>query len=132
MIVLCQNIISHTTKENLGDNSPWLKKGKYYKVLALCCFSRDGLSAFIQSEDAGDPVWFSLNGFEIIDQTQPANWITKIKHLPHGESMTRLPAAWDYDSFFEDLIDQEERAMELFISEAKKIYAQEPHLPEQD
>ncbi len=124
MLIKCNEIISETTKEVLTD-SPWLKKGKVYTVLAIFCSTKNGISVCIQSEEHNEPAFFSLDGFEVITQTQPKSWITKIEKVYDMDVMTRLPKAWDYESFFEDLDDQDPQAIEIFRQEAIKIYDDE-------
>lgn len=124
MLIKCNEIISETTKKVLND-SPWLKKGKVYTVLAVFYSAKDGISAFIQSENFNEPVFTSLDGFEIISQKQPESWITKIKKVYNIDVMTRLPKSWDYENFFEDLDNENPDTIELFRQEAIKIYDDE-------
>ncbi len=124
MLIKCNALISQSTKEIISD-SPWLKQGKIYTVLALTLTTRSGINVLIQSEDANDPSFFSLDGFEVLTQKQPKSWITTIEKIYDMDVITRLPKSWNYDSFFEDLDNQEPSAIEIFREEAIKIYDDE-------
>ncbi len=76
MRVKCCRIISHTTKEDLGEQSPWLKKGKEYLVLAMAWSSKFGMQIYIQTEQYNEPRFIDLDGFEIVSQKIPSTWIT--------------------------------------------------------
>lgn len=39
--------------------------------------------------------------------------------------MTVLPASWNYDSFFEDMENQDPKAIELFNKEVEQMYREE-------
>lgn len=125
MKVLCRNIISHTTGENLGDTSPWLKRGKEYVVLAINYVESLGFDLYIQSEDHNEPAFFSAKGFEFIGQKFPSSWVTVFSESYGRKVMTVLPASWNYESFFEDMENQDPKAIELFNKEAEKIYREE-------
>ncbi len=125
MKVLCRNIISHTTGENLGDSSPWLKRGKEYIVLAVNYIENLGLDIYIQTEDHNEPSFFTVNGFEFLNQKFPSSWVTVFNKNYDRKVMTALPASWNYDNFFEDMENQDPRAIELFNKEVEQMYGEE-------
>ncbi|HEY2566621.1 MAG TPA: hypothetical protein VGH95_02775 [Candidatus Aquirickettsiella sp.] len=122
MKIICRKIISATTKKDLGESSPWLKIGKEYNVLAINLIEELGIEIFIQTEHFDEPKFFDIDGFEFIDQSIPSSWITKIGQVYHRKVMTMLPKSWNYESFFEDLGDENPDAMKLFTQEAELIY----------
>lgn len=121
MKVRCRKIISSTTEEDLGNTSPWLSIDKEYIVLAIEVSLQSGISILIQTDHYNEPVFIALQGFEIMSQHIPSNWITHI----NGDIVAILPKSWLYNSFFEDLEDQEAKAMELFKKESELIYNEE-------
>ncbi|EDP46294.1 hypothetical protein [Rickettsiella grylli] len=125
MIVKCNKIISPVTKEDLGDKSLWLVKGNKYVILALDWSSKDGIEAYIQTEHYKEPRFISLNGFEFISQMIPSSWAIKIQELGDEKIITMLPASWSHDGFFEDVENQELKAIELFNKEVEQIYREE-------
>ncbi len=99
MKVLCRNIISHTTGENLGNISPWLRRGKEYIFLAISYVENLGFDIYIQTEDRNELAFFSVKGFEFIDQKIPSSWVTVLNE-PYGRKVMILPSSWNYDNFF--------------------------------
>lgn len=124
MKVLCRKIISPTGKD-LGENSPWLKLGNEYIVLAIVFAGNSGLQIYLQSEDQHEPHFFSVVGFEFINQNIPSSWITKFTEAHSRKVMTMLPLSWNYESFFDDIENQDLKAIELFNKEAEQIYREE-------
>lgn len=124
MKVLCRKIISPGGKD-LGENSPWLKVGNEYIVLAIVFVENAGIQIYIQTEHHNEPHFFSLTGFEFINQNIPSQWITKITEANGRKVMTMLPASWNSESFYEDMEDQNPRAIELFNKEAEQMYREE-------
>lgn len=125
MKVKCLKIISATTHEDLGKDSPWLTIGKEYTVLSIAVTPRGGISIYFQSDDRNEPIFSTLLGFEVTSNYLPSNW--SVKFNKHNEYYM-MPASWMYDSFLEDLEDQEEKAMQLFEAEARVIYEEENKL----
>ena len=125
MKVLCRKIISRTTGEDLGESSPWLKKGNEYIVLAVNYFEDSGFDIYVQTEDHDEPRFISLNGFELVSQNKPSSWVTRFTESYDKKSMIMLPKSWDYDSFFEDMENQDPKATELFNKEVEQIYHEE-------
>jgi|688.fasta_scaffold592465_2 hypothetical protein len=125
MLIKCIKIISPVTKEDLGDKSPWLIKGKEYVVLALNISSKCGIIVCLQTEHYNEPAYFSLNGFEIISQYMPTNWITLTKQIDDETFIDILPQSWSYNGFFIDLEDENYQAIKLFNKEAELIYREE-------
>jgi hypothetical protein len=125
MKVFSRKIISRTTGEDLADSSPWLRKNKEYIVLALNYFEGTGLDIYIQTEDHNEPRFISANGFEFINQKFPSSWVTVFSESHGRKIMTVLPASWNYHSFFEDMENQDPKAIELFNKEVEQIYCEE-------
>src|SRR3990167_10008627 len=125
MKVFSRKIISRTTGEDLGDSSPWLHKNKEYIVLALNYFEGTGLDIYIQTEDHNEPRFMSVNGFEFINQNPPSSWVTVFSESYGRKVMTVLPASWNYTSFFEDMENQDPKAIELFNKEVEQMYREE-------
>jgi len=124
MVIQCKKIISSFDKKQM-DDSPWVKLGKYYIVLAMVISPDNGTDVLIQTENFNDPGFQSLDCFEIISQYQPKSWVKSIDRVYDKEIISILPKSWDYQSFFEDLLDEEDKAVELFVQETAKIYMEE-------
>lgn len=122
MIVVCRKVLHYETKKDLGLSSPWLKVGNEYVVLGMTLVEKVGSQIYIQSENYGDPTFFDLDGFEFIDQTIPSSWITVFSEVCNRREVNLIPESWNYDSFFEDILDEEAKAVELFKKESRKIY----------
>lgn len=122
MRIICRKIISATTKKDLGESSPWLKLGKEYIVLAINLIEELGIEIYIQTDHFDEPKFFDIDGFEFVDQSIPSSWVAKISQVYHRKVMTMLPKNWNYESFFEDIGNEEPHAMELFTQEAELIY----------
>lgn len=123
MIVAPRKLISHVSGEVL-ETSPWLTIGKEYVVMALF-FSNQEISMYFQSDSDGQPGFFLVRGFEFVSQKIPSTWVTKIKELNGKKVVKMLPASWAYDGFFEDITEEEPKAVSLFWKEARIIYAEE-------
>jgi len=124
MKVLCRKIISPSGK-NLGENSPWLKLGNEYIVLAIMLVENTGMQIYIQTEDHDEPHFFNLAGFEFINRIIPSLWVTRITEANGRKVITMLPASWDYDNFFEDMENQNLKAIELFNKEVEQMYRED-------
>lgn len=122
MKIICRKIISATTKKDLGNSSPWLKLDKEYIVLAINLIEELGIEIYIQTEHFDEPKFFDIDGFEFVDQFIPSSWVTKLSQVYHRKVMTMLPKNWNYESFFEDMSEEDPGAMKLFTQEAKLIY----------
>jgi len=127
--VMCRKIISHTTGEDLGKSDPWLTVGNEYIILAMDYLETEGFQIYIQSENYNEPIFTHIIGFEFVSQKIPSSWITTVSNSYGRKVITMLPASWNYDSFFEDIENEEPKAVELFNQEAKKIYEEEDSLP---
>lgn len=125
MLIKCTKIISPVTKEDLGEKSPWLTKGKEYVVLALNVSSKCGMEVCIQTDHYNEPRYITLNGFEIISQTIPKNWVTVSKKIDDETFIDMLPQSWAYEGFFNELEDENHQAIALFNKEAELIYREE-------
>ena len=126
MKVKCAKIISPTTKKDLGEHSPWLKRGKEYIVLALNWSSKFGMQIFIQTEQYNEPRFIFLDGFEIISQKIPVSWSTKTQEFGNQYIMTMQPQSWlSFNNFFDELDDENPEAVALFNKEAELIYKEE-------
>ncbi|MGB6976872.1 MAG: hypothetical protein WBE18_05400 [Gammaproteobacteria bacterium] len=122
MKIECKRIISYVTKEDLGDSSPWLKVNEQYVVLALVLTPKKGIGVYIQTEHYNEPCFMTLDGFEILTQNIPSNWITEIDE---NKVVTLLPKSWAYNDFFEDMENQKPEAIKLFNEEVELIYREE-------
>ena len=125
MKIKCKKILSSVTGKNLGNDSPWLTIGKEYIVLALFYTEGVGLNIYAISDQYNEPCFFDLTGFEVISQFQPSSWVTVFKKDEHYTSMESLPESWNYESFFDDVEEQEPKAIALLKEELKKIYQEE-------
>lgn len=125
MRVICQNIISPTTKENLGDQSPWLKKSKEYIVFAMEWSSKFGMMVLLTTEQYDEPRFVPLDGFEVVSQKIPASWVTTTQQYGDQKLVYMLPESWNYESFFEDIEDEKPKAVALFNKEVEQMYREE-------
>jgi hypothetical protein len=125
MKVLCNKVISSTTGEDLGESSPFLKRGKEYTVLAVNYCETSGFYICIQTENYNEPCFIPFVGFEFINEKMPSSWVTVFSESYGRKVMNLLPASWNYDSFFEDVDDEKPAAVALFNKEAEKIYREE-------
>ena len=125
MKVKCRKIISPISKEDLGEQSSWLKRNNEYVVLALAINSKFGMEIYIQTEHHNEPAAFSIEGFEIISQLIPSNWAMISKNVGDESFVKYIPKSWDYEEFFEEIADEKPIALDLFHQEARKIYAEE-------
>lgn len=124
MKVLCRKIISPSGKD-LGMNSPWLKIGSEYVVLAIVIVEGSGIQIYLQTEDNDEPHFFGLTGFEFVNQNIPSLWVAKTTEAHDRKVMMMLPLSWNYESFFEDMEDQNPKAIELFNKEVEQMHREE-------
>jgi hypothetical protein len=124
MKVLCRNIFG-PSGENLGNESSWLKVGNEYVVLALNVYEYTGLEIYIQTEHYNEPSFIDVLGFEFINQKIPSSWIAVNSETYGKKAMILLPKSWNYESFFEDVLDEKPEAVKLFTQEAEQIYREE-------
>lgn len=125
MLIKCNKIISPVTQEDLGDKSPWLTKVKEYVVLSLNISSKFGTEVCIQTDHYREPRYITLDGFEIISQKIPKNWITTVKKIEDEYLIDMLPQSWSYEGFFNELSDENSQAIDIFNKEAELIYREE-------
>ena len=125
MRIKCNNIISPITKEEMGDKSPWLTKDREYVVLALEINDKRGIDVCIQTDHYNEPSFIPLDGFEVVSQKIPLSWITVVNNIEDRKFLTMLPKSWNYNSFFEDLDDENLDAIALFNKEVELIYKAE-------
>lgn len=125
MIVRCKRIISPATGEDLGDESPWLKRENEYPVIALSCSALSGIKIIVQSEHFNQPMLTSLLGFEIVSDKMPSNWVTEQEMFDGQILITMHPQSWSYEGFYEELEEETPKAVALFNSEAELIYEEE-------
>jgi hypothetical protein len=121
MKVRCKKIISEITKKDLGNVSPWVTLDKEYIVLAIDIESQN-ITILIQSDGHYEPFYSSLDGFEIVDQQIPSNWGIKISDFYDQVIYQMMPKIWMYDSFFEEVEDEDPKAIALFNAETEIIY----------
>ena len=124
MKLKCRKIFSPTGKD-LGDSSPWFRVNNEYIVLAMVFVEKSGLQVYTQTEHYDEPHFTDLVGFEFINQKLPSTWITTWHESHERKVMTMLPASWNYESFFEDMENQDPKAIELFNKEVEQIYREE-------
>lgn len=126
MKVKCAKIISPTTKKDLGEQSPWLKRGKEYIVLAMNWSSKFGMQIFIQTEQYNEPRFIFLEGFEVISQKMPASWITTTQEFGDQLIVTMQPKSWlSFNNFFDELDEEKPEAVALFNKEVEQMYREE-------
>ena len=125
MRVKCNQVISPITKENLGDESPWLKKNKDYLVLAMSWSSKFGMQIYIQTEQCNEPSFIRLEGFEIISQEIPSSWVTITQQFGDQVLVHMLPKNWNYETFFDEIENEKPEAVELFNKEVEQMYREE-------
>ena len=128
MLIKCHRIISPATKEDLGEKSPWLQKNKEYVVLALNISNKFGIQACIQTEHHNEPACFDLDGFEVVSQHLPSNWITQVKEVDDQTIIEMLPKNWAYQGFFEELENENLDSIAIFNKEAELIYNEEKNI----
>jgi hypothetical protein len=121
MIIKCVKFVSETTKKELSS-SPWLTINKKYVVLTVKVKPSKGISVIIYSDHYGEPIFSSLDGFEIISQHIPSNWAPK---MDENGIYYLMPKSWMYEEFFEEVEDEKPHAVELFKKEATIIYQEE-------
>lgn len=124
MKILCRKIFSSATGKNLGLETQSLKVGNEYTVLSMSYVRHEGILVSFQREN-GTPALFHLRGFEITSDYIPSSWITEVEEFNNYKYISMLPSSWNYESFFDDLENEEEHAMKLFHEEAQKIYDEE-------
>jgi hypothetical protein len=123
MRVKCNRLISATTKEDLGEESPWLKKGNEYTVLGMRWSSKFGMRILIQTEHYNEPRFISIDGFEIINQKIPPSWKTQTSKFGDQIIVVMMPESWlNYDNFLDKLENEDSSAVALFNKEAELIY----------
>lgn len=128
MRIKCNKIISPTTQEDLGSESPWLKKDKEYLVLAMSWSSKFGMEIYIQTEQYNEPAFIRLEGFEIISQKIPSSWITVTQQFGDQTLVHMLPRSWNYENFFEEIENEKSEAVSLFNKEVEQMYHEEGEL----
>lgn len=125
MKVLCKKIFSSVTGEDLGLMTHSLKVGNEYTILSMSYSKNNGIYISLITENFNEPALFHLTGFEFISHYVPSSWVTTVEEFNEEKYIDMLPASWNYESFFDDLEDEEEHAMQLFHQEAQKIYEEE-------
>lgn len=118
MKIKCVKIISPTTGEDLGAKSPWLTVGKTYVVLALTLQFGIPVRALIEDDSNGEPTDFSIDQFEVIDDSEPSNWI--VKQGDRGISW-KSPNAWLDADFWDKFDEGEESAVRNYFEERLRI-----------
>jgi hypothetical protein len=118
MKVKCIKILSPATEKDLGSQSPWLTVGKVYAVLALTIESGDVARVLVESDDNDVPKDFFINQFEIIDESEPGNWVSK---EGPGGVVWKAPASWLEDDFWDRFDDGEEQALANFSIERDRM-----------
>lgn len=120
MIIKCKKIINGITKEEL-DWSPFLTLEKKYIVLYLQVSLLYGIRAAIVSDDHNCPIFPSLDGFEVISQKIPKNWVIKMEN----NFFSMMPKSWMYPTFFEEAEDGNPSAVALLRKEVALMYQEE-------
>ena len=100
-------------------------QGDEYIVLALNYCEGSGIDIYIQTEDHDEPAFISIDGFEFVNQNKPSSWVTVFSESHGRKVMTILPESWRYESFFEDMENQDPKAIELYNKEVEQIYREE-------
>ena len=120
MKVKCTKILSPRPERKVLNESSWITLGKIYNVLSICN-DKFGLSYYIVSDIQDDyGIYVEADEFEIVDNTIPSSWV--IGKDSKQDYFEILPKLWDeYDSFLENLHDDDPEALRLFHQEVDKI-----------
>lgn len=121
MIIKCNKLISATTKKEMMV-SPWVTLNKKYIVLGLEINKNHGIMALIKSDHRNQPIFVDLDGFEIVSQKMPKNWVLKIVDNFYHYF---LPKNWAYNEFLEELEEEKPKALKLFQEETELMYQEE-------
>lgn len=122
MKVKCIKVISQTTGEDLGEENGY-SRGKEYVVLALRIRPKWGISICLLEDEDNSPFYCNLTGFEVISQSFPDNWLSRIDESGITEIM---PQSWCNDpDFLEKVEDGVQDAVDLFYEEAAATYRHE-------
>ena len=90
-----------------------LTKGREYEVLGI-----EG-DCYRICDDEGEPVLFDPSGFQVTDQTWPAEWLCE---EGEGGEVYCYPREWAGRGFFEKYFDRVESARDDFIRVVKALY----------
>jgi hypothetical protein len=104
--------------QGVREGSDALSPGAEYTVLEVSC-QADGPNRFrIEYSDSELPPLFDSRLFEILDSEFHASWELS---LEWDGSITIGPAAWSVSGFWEDFMDGDGRAVEIYRSERARI-----------
>ncbi|NRB42126.1 MAG: hypothetical protein HRU20_27260 [Pseudomonadales bacterium] len=118
MKVQCIKILSPATGKDLGQKSPWLTVGKTYVALALTIESGEVSRVLIESDENAVPKDFFINQFELIDENEQENWISK--DGPDG-MIWKAPASWLEEDFWDRFDEGDEQALSDFSVERDRM-----------
>lgn len=118
MKVRCIKILSPATGKDLGQKSPWLTVGKIYMALALTIESGEVTRVLIESDEDNVPKDFFINQFEVIDENEPDNWISKDGP---GDTVWKAPASWLEEDFWDRFDDGDEQALNTYLVECNRM-----------
>jgi hypothetical protein len=95
-----------------------LRQGVEYVVLEISCQS-DGPNHFrIDCSEDGIPPLFDSRMFEVLDYSCPSSWRPAIEW---DGSITMGPPAWVAAGFWEDVMDENDQALEVYRYERGRI-----------
>jgi hypothetical protein len=115
MKVKCIQIINRVTGEK-QEKSNYLTVGKVYVVLSVGISKRE-MFVRLNGNDLS-PGLFSIDNFEIIDNSLPSNW--RIDN--DNGFVTLAPEKWQVSGFWERFYDDEIKEMEDFRTECEIIF----------
>lgn len=107
------------------DGSGWLKIGREYIVLGVS-INEGEIQLYLEPSEEEVAGYFSIEGFEILSNYIPSNWIITIE--PGFKFISLYPKKWKEETkgFWEGYTDGELDMVELFKQERNIIYAEEP------
>lgn len=106
---------------NKSNNETVLKLDQEYIVYSITYLKESGFHIYLKTEKNALPKFFDAKGFEFTSKKMPSSWVTFFNESNNKGTITLLPKSWNYEGFFEDIANGNEKALELFNEEARKI-----------
>lgn len=121
MKIKCVNIFNENTGQ-YQTTSPWLTIGKEYVVLGIEVYNNKTYYLFIDDSSNEVPGLHKSDQFEVTSKKLSKSWIIRPSLLG---IFFLIPAAWDYDDFWDKCYDGDPEALETYKREVRKIYEEE-------